>query len=319
MHVFINELSLDGQIPSREAMHDLFKSLMLLRRRSRLVAESILCSRNLAVARVIGDETVREVIATLGRDERIAILQWITSRGPFIEDNLTEEKDNLFTFSDKDVTYLGLGEAARRVKASIPAATFSFVPGSVYNFATSPLRVMHGFEGLIYGTYNIPNFWTFEALQHAIETGPPHPTSWNEMLKYADKRFTRLSIGMDTETVLRRQPFSRSLCSNVLQLLSVLDEIRRCADPGGALNEAGEQLRQKYFVGRLAWFSDESEDNKRNFRSDMTFKDPNEPNESLTCFWHGKIQTPQFRIHFEWPIKGETIKVPYIGPKISKK
>lgn len=52
----------------------------------------------------------------------------------------------------------------------------------------------------------------------------------------------------------------------------------------------------------------------------MTFSDPSPTGKKLFCPWHGKIKTPQFRIHFEWPRPAgqREIKVVYIGPKITK-
>lgn len=319
MYVFINELSLDGKIPSRESMHEALRQLMRVRRQSKLIAEAVMCPRGFISACGFGNETVRESIAFLGRDERNAVLQWIASKGPFTDDELTKVEDNVFTFSNIDVTYLGLGEAARRTKKEIPSGTFSFVPGSCHNFAITPLEVVHGFEGMIFDIIAVPNCWDVESLQNVIETGPPHPKNWDEMFEYVTKRFGRLSIGSSSLRVLRRHPFSKSLCNNIIELLNVLDTLRQCADAAGALTEEGEKIRQKYFVGKLAWFTDESSDNKKKFESDMTFPDPVNTGQSITCFWHGKIQTPQFRVHFEWPITGNTIKVPYIGPKISKK
>jgi hypothetical protein len=53
----------------------------------------------------------------------------------------------------------------------------------------------------------------------------------------------------------------------------------------------------------------------------MTFPHPERVGETLFCPWHGKVQTPQIRIHFS----GTTIRhdqplyVVYIGPKIAKR
>ncbi len=55
-------------------------------------------------------------------------------------------------------------------------------------------------------------------------------------------------------------------------------------------------------------------------KKDMTFTDPEDAQKGLFCSWHGKIKTPQIRIHFEWlrPKGQRSIKVAYIGPKITK-
>jgi hypothetical protein len=42
--------------------------------------------------------------------------------------------------------------------------------------------------------------------------------------------------------------------------------------------------------------------------------------EKIFCTWHGKVKTPQYRIHFSWPISAVApLYVVYIGPKITKR
>lgn len=49
----------------------------------------------------------------------------------------------------------------------------------------------------------------------------------------------------------------------------------------------------------------------------MTFKD--EHGNPLECFWHGKISTSYYRIHFSYPIThDEPLYIAYIGPKLTK-
>ena len=87
----------------------------------------------------------------------------------------------------------------------------------------------------------------------------------------------------------------------------------------GSLSEAGTRLRQDYFVGKRALFTDESERRKTAKRSDdaFTFPDP-DGSGGLRCHWHGKIGTQYFRIHFEWPVPAprKKLKIAYIGRKI---
>jgi hypothetical protein len=88
----------------------------------------------------------------------------------------------------------------------------------------------------------------------------------------------------------------------------------------GKAGKRSQELYQQFFTGERARFSDESERNKRAFRTQMSFVDPEDVTREIFCPWHGKIQTPQFRIHFEWPvpIDQQRLKVLYIGPKITK-
>ena len=79
-------------------------------------------------------------------------------------------------------------------------------------------------------------------------------------------------------------------------------------------------VEQYFFRRGKALFSDssDSEKNDANFRTAMTFKDPE--GRELICFWHGKIKTPQYRIHFSYPLKkGAPLYIAYIGEKLTKK
>ena len=66
-----------------------------------------------------------EVGRRLPRDKRVLLFQWAGRKGPFIEDDRQSTDDDLFLFDGEDVTDLGLGEAARRILATLPAATLS--------------------------------------------------------------------------------------------------------------------------------------------------------------------------------------------------
>jgi hypothetical protein len=79
-------------------------------------------------------------------------------------------------------------------------------------------------------------------------------------------------------------------------------------------------LYQEYFTGKKAWFTDSSDSEKNRFKSQLTFKHPDVAGEDLICTWHGKVKSPQIRLHFSWPVSADTpLYVVYVGPKITKK
>ncbi len=46
----------------------------------------------------------------------------------------------------------------------------------------------------------------------------------------------------------------------------------------------------------------------------------NRKGHQLECFWHGKIKSPQYRIHFSYPIEEDVpLYIAYIGPKLTKR
>lgn len=52
----------------------------------------------------------------------------------------------------------------------------------------------------------------------------------------------------------------------------------------------------------------------------FTFADPADQTALIFCPFHGKIKTPQYRIHFPWPLAREEsrLRIAYIGPKLTK-
>ena len=102
----------------------------------------------------------------------------------------------------------------------------------------------------------------------------------------------------------------------IVELLHVLQKMMNEMDKEGRLSEAGMELLRNFFIGKQAWFSDESESCKRSEKT-FTFPDPDSEG-TLVCFWHGKISTPAFRMHFEWPVSPpcERLRIAYIGPHL---
>ena len=102
----------------------------------------------------------------------------------------------------------------------------------------------------------------------------------------------------------------------IIELLNILQRVRTEMDRTGRLSPQGLELRNTFFSGRRAWFSDESESRKQRPRN-FTFPDPEGGND-IVCFWHGKVSTAAIRIHFDWPVEpgARRLRVVYIGPHI---
>ena len=118
---------------------------------------------------------------------------------------------------------------------------------------------------------------------------------------------------------LESQSFFPGAASSLLDLLIVLDRLKRSIGVDGARTAEGHEIYQNYFMRRLAWFTDSSDWEKSNFRDQLTFPHPQRPGEKLFCPWHGKVQTPQLRVHYSDPIAhDEPLYIVYIGPKLTK-
>jgi hypothetical protein len=239
--------------------------------------------------------------------------------GPFLDDDRQQIEDDYFAFEGHDVTDQGLGEAARRCYFNLEAGCFSFVGGPV-DCERNPLTVQHGLDDQPLGYVDVPNVYEIEGLEKSALAALPIPTSWAELLEQCRLRFDRLVFSDGILKQLRGQPFSSYVCERVFALLSVLQQYMDQRLPNGERSLVCHQIVTTHFTGDKAWFTDESDQNKRKFRNEMTFSDPENGTRQLFCPWHGKIKSPQYRIHFDWPAAPEAnhIKVLYIGPKITK-
>ena len=101
-----------------------------------------------------------------------------------------------------------------------------------------------------------------------------------------------------------------------MALLDVLQRVSAEMDRAGRLSPTGLELRNRFFTGQRAWFSDESEGRKQRPRN-FTFPDP-EGGDDIVCYWHGKVSTAAIRMHFDWPVQrgARHIRVVYIGRHI---
>lgn len=268
-------------------------------------------------------------LAAFNRDARVRILQWLSQKGPFIEDDRESELDDLFWYKLFDVTDQGLGESARRIAHGRAARSHSVQGGSQEDFCTKSLRVVHGLLEQPLGEYEVPNTWDTETLVEEAErfaadlekSSQAEPETWSDLIAHCKNAFSRLVISDACLDSLSSSPFYPTVARRVISLLTILHKLMVEMDDNGQLTSLGEELRQAHFIGANARFSDESDANKSQFRNEMTFVDPIDPAKTIVCFWHGKINEPKFRIHFEWPVADVAagLKVVYIGPKISKK
>jgi hypothetical protein len=216
---------------------------------------------------------------------------------------------------DEDVTDQGLGEAARRCIEGVKAHAFSF---EEQRFQQTPLLIKHGLPQEILSEVFVENFWKISQIESCeiVEID-----SWTSMMDAAIAKMGSIVLSPDISSQLRPCPFDRGVALRILELLEVLDRVASETQADSKLTEEGLQTIQMYFVGEKAAFTDESERNKIDFRSELTFPDPAQAGRTFLCPWHGKVKKGQFRIHFEWPrpVGQREIKVVYIGPKITKR
>lgn len=323
MEWHINELSLAGQFDSPEEFRVALEALLKLRNKELLLKSRLYCCSNeLQSCKVTATHNFPQALKALNdRTFTSIVRRWIDKAGPFWTDDRALNDDDYFECEKNDVTEQGLGEAARRKIQAIDARCFSF-QGGFYFCGQTPIRVIQGLSEAPIRTIEVDNCWQTSQIAASIQ-GQKEYRNWNDVDIEIRSRFALLKIADDAMEPLRPVPFKKPITNRIFELLGVLNCLASETDEQGARSPNGKALYSKYFKGEQPCFTDESHKNKNNklFKQRMTFKDPENENESILCTWHGKIKTSQIRIHFQWPrSEGETtIKVVYIGPKITKK
>ncbi len=318
MEWHINDLSLSGQFADPQSFRLALEPLLQLRHRDPLLQSRLYCSRTLHACMVTAIYDLKHAVYITGDRTYIGlVLGWATKSGPFWDDVRQFEENDYFEYNRTDITDQGLGEAARRRLAHCNANVYSF-QGT--GFELSPLLVQHGLPEDPLGSVNVINHWQIEQIRLAL-TSCRVLSCWQDVQEEINRQFNRLIVATNVMDNLMAIPFSTYVAERIFILLNVLNRLVEETNEDGSLTENGMTLFNDHFVGEKAWFTDESEGNKIKFHQELTFLDPSDENTSIVCPFHGKIKSPQIRIHFEWPRpRGQReIKIVYIGPKITKK
>lgn len=314
---FVNDLSLRGQYSDTAAFLNDLKDLMQARARLPVLQQKMYCSRELHTRPVTNHMDFREAVKSPQRIVPLQlVLAWLTKHGPFWEDFRQFNADDYFELGGVDVTDQGVGEAARSQLVSREVFTYSFAGGG-YDY--TPLQVQHGLAEEPLGIVDIANLWDPAELSHSALAAVPLPGNWTQMLDQARQRFDNLYFSPSSIDALKKEPFSNYVVERVFALLAVLQEFVSSLNPDGSQSPRNHELIEHHFSGMKAWFTDESVTNKRDFAEEMTFRDPETDGENVFCSWHGKIKSPQYRIHFVWPTATNAkFRIFYIGPKLTK-
>ncbi len=321
MEWHLNDLSLDGQYEDPIDFIDELMKLLHLRQREPKFRQKLYCTRSLCTSRkVTRTANLQQVCFLLkDRDKKQILLNWVTRSGPFIDDDRFFNEDDLFWYHTQEVTEQGLGEAARRTIGGIVAYSFSLLGGG-FDFEKPELQVVHGFTEEPIQTVRIINHWDVAQIREALRDAKEYH-NWTDVYEECTHRYDGLIFSKDAADPMKSEPFNQHVAESIFERLRILNELVENTDDSGGFTEAGVELYNNHFVGGKAWFTDESDQNKRRFKKEMTFADPTAPSHMIFCPWHGKVKTPQLRIHFQWPPETgqREIKVVYIGPKITKK
>ena len=318
VELLFNDLSIHGQFPDVAAFQGAIGRVMAMRELARRrYGRELQCHRNVAHAPVTRDSSMPQAIRGLSRNKRSALMQWLARSGPFWEDYRRHGGDDYLECKGEVVTDTAVGEAAHRLFHGIECGLVSMNPSS---WLSSPLPVDWYEECESTRSIGVPNYWDAEALTAALDAAPISLASWRDLETAARGRCPDLTFSPTCFEPLRGHSFGAGAAQALLSRLTVLHDFKNCFDNRGQRTPEGHETYRKHFTGKKAWFSDSSDTEKADFRRDLTFPHPANAGETLFCTWHGKVKTPQLRIHFSWPVHAaEPLYVVYVGPKITKR
>ena len=319
MRWYLNDASLQGQFADRSEFERVLRGIIGARARIPAIRQGLRSTRSFHEAMVAPGANVRQSLFELrDKDLKAAMFSWLDKTGPFVDDDRQVEVDDYFEYRDMEVTATGLGEAARRTKAGVKCATYSFVGGDI-DFAVTPLEVDHGLREERYGSYSVANVWETGALVNlALEVGAPI-RSWPALVETARQRFPKLEIGeLHANSALAREPFEASLCNRSFELMKILNDYVVGRNENDVEGPISREIVETYFTGERALFTGESTTNQNQFAKEMTFNRIS--GGSYFAHWHGKISHRFFRMHIEWPLakNRKKLEIFYLGPKITK-
>lgn len=313
MDLFLNDLSIHGQFSDISTFREAIKRVMSMRAMARKFEREVYSPRAIHNVPINPTTTLHQAVQRLPRDQKRSVSQWLNRHGPFWEEDARHSSDDYIDYEGEVVTDTALGEAAFCVSVNIERRLISFTPS---NWQISPIRVKIYADSEI--DVGVPNYWEATEFEAALQEAEPPIASWEQLDRVSRKSFPRLHFSGDCFEYLSGQPFALGAANGILNRLSVLDELEGAVDAGGKRTPEGHRLYQDHFTGDKAWFSDSSETEKQEFEKKLTFKGPD--GTPLPCSWHGKVKTPQIRIHFSWAASpGERLWVAYIGLKITRR
>ena len=314
----LNDLSLKKQFNDSDELLVEFQQLFKVRQSHSELSEKFFCSKSVGAIEVVDNKTFSSIVMQEApRDFKSQILSWISKKGPFWCDDKAKQDDDYFEYNNIDVTDYGIGECARRKLNEQNAIAFSFKG----HFDYSPIPVQHGLPEDVLGYHHIPNIWNLDDLVVNANESIPEPKNWTSAIKRLEEKFEHLDFSEKLIEQISDLPFNITIYERAVELCRVLNEFMENRDNSPESKAKRESLLGEHFNGCKAWFSDESDTDKRKFYEQLKFYDKYQK-KKITFTWHGKIKTPpQVRIYFEWPVPHdrEKMQIVYFGQKITKK
>jgi len=315
--VLFNDASLEGRFASPAEFKASFREVMSIQRALKKWGAHLSVCKTLRYRQVTPDMTLQKWVGSLPLDQQTEAYLWI-SNGPFW-DKPARHPEEYFTWEcdgeNTLVTYTALAEATYLFHEGRNVWLVTITPS---RFAVCPLVILWEKENERGNLrFEMPNFWSSTILEKALEYLPQEVESWDGLLLWINRHCPYLLVSSEIKAQLGAQ-FFPNVANRCQVLLQALNEIAEAVTKDDEQKYLG--LRATWMEGEMARITDSSEREKNEFTPEMTFMHT-ETGENIVCHWHGKIKTPQYRIHFEWPMPQTAKKmfVGYIGPKITKR
>jgi hypothetical protein len=314
----MNELSIHGQYNSAADFFRSVEVIMEIRQEIRRHGRELFCHQNMVHAQVTPEGTMQQVIQGMPLEKRQAWIHWLSRGGPYwMEDREHGEDEWLETGNGRLVTDTAAGEAAYCRLHGLDRELVSVNPS---DWTDESIHVRWVKNHGVLDSVELRNHCALSTVSKTLDDLPQPFDSWRTLESHARRACDRLTFSEDAFEAFNGQPYAHGAAERILIRLRVLNTIHGCFDNLGDRTAEGDRLYAEHFTGKKAWFSDSSDSEKREFKPDLTFPHPEKPGENLFCTWHGKVKTPQLRIHFSWPIAaGSPLYIVYVGPKITKR
>ena len=316
LELLTNDLSIHGQFHDPDAFRVALRRVMSIRKMARKYGRELHCHRNISNAQVNPSMSLPQAIQSLTRDEQRSVMQWLTRRGPFWEDERLHSGDDWLECSGEVITDTAVGEAAYRCFNRTKTSLVSLIPSS-WDFSPALVEWRKNSEEV--ETVDVSNYRDIDTLEAALRAAPTQITSWEMLANVSTARYTQLTFSSDCFNPLKGYPIVPKAIQDILNRLEVLNQLKICFDTEGKRTNEGHRLYQKHFTGKRAWFSDSSDTEKDKFKQKLTFSHPTRVGKFLFCPWHGKVNFhPPIRIHFSWPVTAvDPLYIVYVGPKLT--
>lgn len=318
MNFLMNELSIHGQFHTAGDFFKAVETLMEIRREIRRLGSEFYCHRDLAHAQVTAEACMAQVIQSMPLPKRRAWLEWLTRYGPYWTDDRQHSPDDWLELDGGEiVTDKAIGEVAFCVLHNLHRELISVNPST---WLINPVTVTWKKADEAPETVDVRNHWSLDTVSQTLAALPPSFDSWRSLERLARNAFNNLTVSSNAFDALDGHTYVPGAAERIWIRLDTLNKLCGCFDDEGERTAEGDRIYANHFTGEKAWFTDSSAGEKNDFESDLTFQHPEKPDEYLFCPWHGKVKTPQLRIHFSWPIAAHRpAYVVYIGPKITKR